>query len=94
MATESLLQLALGCLSAIGGILLAGVGFLYREAKRAGARESKLDSALTKLDRIEGNLEKVTEHDVRIGQLEDVVTVIRSDVKHLVRGSRDWSSDR
>jgi hypothetical protein len=73
--------------------MAGGVVFLIRESKAAGRREEKLDRALEKLQRIDDRLELVPIHAVKIGQLEEMFVTLRSDIRHLLRGSGRWNED-
>lgn len=88
-----LFQWAVGTMIVLTGALVSGIIWIIKTSKDAGRRESKLDSALEKLVKIDANLEKIPLHEQRIGQLENVFHGLRSDIRHLLRGSNSWKNE-
>lgn len=84
---QNLMVALLGALVATVVAISAGLVFIINSSKNAGRREGKLDDAVLKLSKIEVSLEKVATHEIKITQIENQITRMHSDFKHLRRGS-------
>lgn len=90
---SNLLIALLGALVATVVAVSAGLVFVINSSKNAGRREAKLDDAVSKLAKIEINLEFITTHTHQIAQLQIEVARMNSDFKHLRRTGSNHDFD-
>lgn len=81
------LKLAAGIASAVVGAVFVAIGFLFRVAYRLGGDAKEIKSGLERLKKLEERIEDVPLLKQRIGTVEEAWRTVRSDIKHLLRGS-------
>ncbi len=82
------LKTAGGVLVAFAGVLVTAIGFMLRTAFTMGKDASKVAAALDSLNDIKAEVAKIPIILTRLGTLENAHERSRSDIKHLLRGSR------
>lgn len=82
------------CLATIIAVC-SGIVFVINSSRAAGRREEKLDSAIGKLSKFEALVELVPILATRIGTLENAVSKMNSDFKHLRRSGSNpnWTGE-
>lgn len=80
-------QAGYALIGALGAILTA-VGVMLRVAHKLGKDAQKVSTALESLVKIETEVKKIALIEIRLGTVEEAWTNTRSDIKHLLRGSR------
>ena len=75
------------CVGALS-LMLAAVGFLIRTAYKIGQDAQKVGTSLETLTIIKVQTDKIPIIETRLGTVEEAWKNTRSDIKHLLRGSR------
>ena len=82
------LKIARDVLVGVAGVLVAAVGFLIRIAYKMGKDAEKVAIAIATITEIKTSVELIPVLVSRIGTVEEAWHTTRSDIRHLLRGSR------